>query len=188
MVYATQELRDEHEDLKIILSVLERISYHLQTGKTINLDHLDHILHYLTTFTDECHQRKEESLLFPALIRAGIPKEGGPIAVKLTEHTQGRTLTKEMTGELSCLHTGDAEARQLFAAAALNYAELLQLHIEKENQVLFVLAEQRLTPVEHARLIEGFAILEWERIGEGVQQQFQTKLHQFRDYYLPSYD
>jgi hemerythrin-like domain-containing protein len=34
---------------------------------------------FLKEFADRCHHGKEEDFLFPALEKAGIKKEGGPI-------------------------------------------------------------------------------------------------------------
>jgi hemerythrin-like domain-containing protein len=184
-MFATQNLRDEHEGILVMLSVLERISIDLQAGKAANLDHLEQIANFLTTFADRCHHGKEEDLLFPALVDAGIPNEGGPIGVMLAEHAQGRTFIRAMGDALSRLHAGgDANAVPAYAEAALGYVQLLRGHIAKENTVLFVMAEQRLSPEAHVQLAEGFEQIERERIGEGVHEQFHALLHQFREIYL----
>ena len=183
-MYATQELRDEHESILIMLSVLEHLAADLHDGKAVNVEHLDHIMNFLTTFVDRCHHGKEEELLFPALVSAGVPSEGGPIGVMLAEHSYGRARIRAMTDALAQLHAGDTEGRPAFEHATLGYVRLLREHITKENNVLFVLAEQRLSPAEHERLAEGFARIEHERIGEGVHEQFHALLQQLRDTYL----
>ncbi len=183
-MYATQELRDEHEGILVMLSVIEVLGTDLQNNKPVNLDHLDQILNFLTTFADRCHHGKEEDLLFPALEKAGIPKEGGPIGVMLAEHTQGRVFIRSMIDALPKLRTGDIAARMAFAEAGLGYVHLLRDHIAKENTVLFVMAERLLPPEEHVKLAEGFERIERERIGEGVHEQFHILLHHLRDTYL----
>ena len=45
-MYATQELRDDHKGILIMLSVLEQIGQDLQAGKSANIDHLDQILNF----------------------------------------------------------------------------------------------------------------------------------------------
>ncbi|MEI6518541.1 MAG: hemerythrin domain-containing protein [bacterium] len=183
-MFATQELRNEHEGILIMLNVIEKIATDLKTGKAANLDHLDKIIDFLTTFVDKCHHGKEEDLLFPALVKAGVPNEGGPVGVMLAEHTQGRTYIKAMKDALNLLHTGDVEAQILFADAALGYVFLLRDHIAKENNVLFVMAENRLSPEEHTILAAGFKKIEDERIGAGVHEQFHALLDQLKDLYL----
>ena len=65
------------------------------------------------------------------MVKAGVPSEGGPIGVMLEEHTQGRVLVQAMAA------AGPAER----PAVARRYIRLLRDHIEKENGVLFPLAD-----------------------------------------------
>jgi len=183
-MYATSALRNDHEDILVMLSVLERLATELQAGQAVKLTHLEQAVNYLTTFADRCHHGKEEDLLFPALAEAGIPSQGGPIGVMLAEHTQGRAYIRAMQESLPRLHAGDTSAGSAFAEAALGYVQLLRNHIAKENNVLFVLAEQRLSPSEHVRLAASFAQVERERIGEGGQEEFHALVEQFRALYL----
>ena len=183
-MYATQDLRDEHEGILLMLSVLERLGTTLQMDHAVNLQDLEQILGFLSNFADRCHHGKEEDVLFPSLIRAGIPDHGGPIGVMLAEHAQGRSLIQAMRESLSRLQAGDEASRPEFVGAALGYVRLLRDHIDKENTILFVIAEQRLTSDEHARLAEGFTQIERERIGDGVHEQYHALLHQLRDTYL----
>jgi hemerythrin-like domain-containing protein len=64
------------------------------------------------------------------------------------------------------------------------YARLLRDHIEKENNVLFVMSERQLPPEEHTRLLEGFERIEQERIGPGVHERYHAMLDRLRDEYL----
>ena len=182
-MYATQQLRDEHEGIRVMLSVLEHLAGELQQGATVDAGDLASILDFLRTFADKCHHGKEEELLFPALAVAGLPEHSGPIAVMLSEHTQGRAFIRGMGKALAQLP--DTAARLTFAENALGYVHLLRAHIEKENQVLFMMAEMRLPAAEHARLLEAFERIETERIGAGKHEQFPALLHALRDRYLP---
>lgn len=183
-MFATKQLRDEHEGILIMLSVLEKICIEIQNGRVTDYDHPAKIVDFLRTFADKCHHGKEEELLFPALADAGVPVNGGPIGVMLSEHTQGRAYIKAMADVLVKLHENDADARETFVKAALGYVTLLRDHIAKENNVLFVMAENRLTADEHEKLAVGFDKIEEERIGEGVHEKYHALLRQLRDIYL----
>lgn len=185
-MYATQDLRDEHEGIKIALAVLDRLANDLEAGKTVDTGDAEELVDFLRTFADRCHHGKEEDLLFPSLEKAGIPKEGGPIGVMLTEHTHGRDYIKAMSEALPMLRQNDPAARSQFASAAHGYAQLLRDHIAKENTVLFNMAEKFLPPEEHTRLKEGFDRIEEERIGPGVHERYHAMLDRLRDKYLAS--
>ncbi|MBP6964949.1 MAG: hemerythrin domain-containing protein [Armatimonadetes bacterium] len=183
-MYATQDLRDEHEGIKVALAVLDRLAGRIEADDRKVLDDVEQIVDFLKTFADRCHHGKEEDLLFPALESAGVPRENGPIGVMLAEHTGGREYIRAMGDALRGLREGASGAASAFADAAHGYARLLGEHIEKENDVLFTIAESRLTPEQHARLAEGFEQIEQERIGPGVHERYHALLDRLRDTYL----
>jgi hemerythrin-like domain-containing protein len=103
----------------------------------------------LKEFADKCHHAKEEGLLFPALTQAGIPERGGPLGVMLSEHIHGRDLVRKMEDAL-----GNTLDYKKFATASKEYVSLLQSHIEKENSILFPMAERTLDPARLESLHE----------------------------------
>jgi len=182
-MYATQQLRDEHEGIKTMLTVLEHLAGELRMGRSVNVGHLEQIVDFLRIFADKCHHGKEEEHLFPALTRAGLPSEGGPVGVMLHEHTLGRGHIQGMRAALDHLQAGE-DAGEEFARHALAYVELLRAHIDKENNILFNMAEHILPPTEHARLTECFEAIEQERIGPGTHERFHELMHSLRETYL----
>lgn len=181
---ATQELRNEHEGIKIALAVLNHMADEIEEGRNVDLDDVEQLVDFLKTFADRCHHGKEESLLFPALEKMGVAKEGGPIGVMLTEHCHGREYIRAMSDALCGLFEGDKDARTAFALAAHGYAALLNRHIVKENTVLFPMADQILLQDEQIRLKEGFDRIEQERIGPGVHERYHALLDHLREKYL----
>ena len=185
-MYATDDLRDEHEGIKVALAVLERLSDDAEEDKAVDLDDIEHIIDFLRTFADKCHHGKDEELLFPALVEAGIPNLGGPIGVMLAEHVQGRKFIAGMVDSLQGLRADDPDGRGKFIESARGYAELLSAHIFKENNVLFPMAEAQLSAAQHEKLSEGFDEIENERIGPGVHEAFHALLDQLDEKYLKS--
>ena len=153
---ATEVLRDEHALILGALDALERAAGRSLTGAGPPAPWWDEALAWLRAFADLNHHAKEETLLFPEMIRAGVPSVGGPIAVMLEEHERGRTLIRAIE---QC-------AGASRATPALEYVALLRAHIEKENEVLFALADAVLTDEEQRALTERFAASE-HTIGPG---------------------
>jgi hemerythrin-like domain-containing protein len=131
MTLATDVLRDEHRVILRGLVLLESAADRVMNGESLPDDWWDGLVGVLRAFADRSHHAKEERCLFPALVKAGIPAEGGPVAVMLAEHADGRDLIQAMW-------TVTPASR---ADAARRYARLLRDHIDKENGVLFPLAE-----------------------------------------------
>jgi len=179
-----QELRKEHEAIELVLNVLEAVSARMEHGEAVPTADLDAMMGFFSIFADRCHHGKEEEFLFPAMEKAGIPRQGGPIGVMLNEHEQGRTLIARLSEAVGQIKSGQEAASSGFASAAAGYAALLRQHINKENNILFPMAEVRLGPSVDAELSKSFDQLERDRIGSGKHEQFHALLDRFRQQYL----
>jgi len=60
---------------------------------------------------------------------------------------------------------------QLDTDAAVDYASLLRAHIAKENDILFVMAEQLLSEAEQTRMVEAFEDVELNKLGAGTHDR-----------------
>ena len=93
-------------------------------------------------------------------MRAGFPKESGPVGVMLHEHDLGRIEIKGLETALARHAAGEQGADNDVLEHAENFIALLREHIIKEDNILFRLADQRLSAQEQAKLSEGFAAAE----------------------------
>ncbi len=148
MTTPTQILRDEH---RVILRCLELVE--TAAGRTLPAGWWEQAIRWLRAFADVNHHAKEERFLFPALAKAGLPAEGGPVDVMLQEHVQARGLIQAMEG-------GDPAQR---AGAARRYVQLLRDHIDKENGVLFPLTDAVLDERAQQALGRDFETVEAEQ-------------------------
>ena len=177
-------LKAEHEGILLMLDVLERMSERIAAGKSVPTDHLKQVLDFLQVFADKCHHGKEERLLFSAMEAAGVPKQGGPLAVMLSEHGRGRLFIGEMKNLVNAYEKGESGALLVFTNPALQYVNLLRSHIWKENNVLFPMAE-KVVPADKLRLIEEqFDRFEKEEIGQGTHEAFHETIDKLSKIYL----
>jgi hemerythrin-like domain-containing protein len=149
----TQVLREEHRVILRALGFLEGAADRLAAGRALPEGWWTRLIDWLRAFADRNHHAKEERCLFPALAKAGVPSEGGPIAVMLAEHVEGRALVQAMD-------TGDAAHR---VEAARGYIRLLRDHIDKENGVLFPLTDAVLEETAVRALEREFETVELEQ-------------------------
>lgn len=177
MAKATQVLRHEHEAVLKMLDASEEAARQFEAGGRVRPQVLVDLLEFFRVFADQCHHTKEEELLFPLLERKGIPREGGPVGVMLSEHEEGRALIREMAEATESYQKGGEGAAARWSRAARAYAQLLRAHIYKENNVLFVMAERILTPEEQSQLAESFEKLEVEKMGVGTHARLHAKMN-----------
>jgi len=138
---ATSRLREEHQHILEVASALATLVHAAEQGRW-DLDTFADCVTFIRLFADACHHGKEEDLLFPELEAAGMPHDQGPIAVMLYEHQQGRAFARSMAGALEGARAGDADARATLLNAAMGYVNLIRGHIQKEDHVLFQMADQ----------------------------------------------
>jgi len=180
-----EDLKTEHEAVKITLKILESICNAAEeTGEISNPDHVGQLIDFFKTFVDKCHHGKEEEFLFPALEDVGVGREGGPIGVMLKEHQQGRDLVAKMDASLAQYSEGRREAVSDLIQHARAYIVLLTQHIDKENNVLFPMADRHLSSEKKGELWEGFETIEEEKIGAGKHEAFHRMIESLEKSYL----
>jgi hemerythrin-like domain-containing protein len=180
-----EDLKMEHEAVKITLRILDCICMEAEkSGELANPEHSEQLIEFFTTFVDRCHHGKEEELLFPALEDVGVSRENGPIGVMLKEHQQGRDAVAKMKDALVRYRAGDRKAAGDFVHHARAYTALLDQHIDKENNVLFVLADNNLSKEKQMALWEGFETIETQKIGPGKHEAFHKMIESLERIYL----
>jgi len=151
---------------------LERATQGLGGGEEISLEIFKKSLEFIRTFADRCHHGKEEDSLFPLLEERGVPKKGGPIGIMLSEHDEGRKFVRGIAEGLAEYEKGNNKAKEEIIGSARSYIQLLTQHIQKEDNVLFPMAEHLLSADEQQELLKRFEEIS-TRIGEGIHERFE---------------
>lgn len=185
---ATDILIEEHDAILVMLNILKKVCHRLDMGKRVEESDLENIVEFFKEFADKCHHGKEEDLLFPALEEYGVPNEGGPIGVMLSEHVIGRENVKGMKDAIAGYKKGEESAPEGFVRNARNYIALLTDHIDKENTVLFAMADARIPEERQQSLLLEFEKADEEKIGPGVHEKYHKLLDKLSEVYLNNHD
>ncbi len=172
----TDKLKEEHKAIKEMLGVLGRICTRLKAGEGIDPAHLDQVVAFLRGFADKRHHGKEENLLFPAMEKAGFPREHGPLAVMLMEHTEGRNDVAALSGAIALYKDSNRKETAGIISAGERYIRLLTDHIEKEDNVLFPTADMHIPETYQRELLEQFAQADAETTGERKVEEFRVMI------------
>jgi hemerythrin-like domain-containing protein len=157
-----------------MLDITEEVTRRLDRGESVSPETLTELLEFFRVFADRYHHGKEEDLLFPLLEKKGLPKFGGPTGVMRAEHEQGRALIKQMAEAAQAYQDRTAGSAARWAEAARSYAALLHTHIDKENNVLFKMADHLLSGAEQQELANAFDRAEEEKIGHGTHERLHA--------------
>jgi hemerythrin-like domain-containing protein len=183
-VKPTEQLKDEHQGIKLMVKILRKASEKMHGGTEVPHEHLGHMVDFFKVFVDRCHHAKEEELLFPAMRDAGIPGADGPIRAMVDEHERGRAFIRAIADAAARCKAGDHKAPAKIVAEAQAYRDLLIPHIEKEETVLYPMADEGLSGEAQETLLEGFERIEEERIGAGRHERFHEMMRHLQGVYL----
>lgn len=172
---ATQDLRKEHEAILHVLEILDRMMRADGSREKDLVPYYGEVVDFLRVFADKCHHGKEEEHLFRDLVERGVQNEGGPIGAMLQEHVQGRAFIAQMRRSLS---DTDLEG---FRNSAVQYRDLLRQHIAKENDMLFVMADELIDERAQDNLFEQFEKHEETVIGHGVHEELHARIHSWEE-------
>jgi hemerythrin-like domain-containing protein len=168
----TQKLKDEHQLILRMLTLLERNAQATARGEFSDyrfyLDGVDFIRNY----ADRFHHAKEEDILFEALVANGMPRENSPVAAMLMEHDAGRAFVRRMEEAAKRALDGEPGQDAEIAESALGYLELLRGHIEREDTILYPLAERVLPEERREAIAEGYRQAE-EKSAPGLEEHYR---------------
>ncbi len=164
---AIETLMTEHRLIEQVLDAMTGFADEIRRRPATERDELARFVTFLREFADASHHGKEEAVLFAAMVEHGFPRDGGPVAVMLHEHGEGRALIRALREKAEQPGEWSGADRQEIAQAAYAYAELLHGHIHKEDAILYPMAEQHLPPEAMERVARACDRLEAERTGSG---------------------
>jgi hemerythrin-like domain-containing protein len=164
---AIESLMQEHQLILRSLDALDAFAVGLSRGGEDKAE-LSRFVRFIREFADARHHGKEEDVLFAAMVAAGFPREGGPIAVMLMDHEAGRAHLGVMAAKAGQPSPWTSQDRASAISAARGYADLLRGHIRKEDHILYPMARQRLDEAAMRRVDQECAAFEVRQIEAGA--------------------
>ena len=144
----TDLLRQDHQIILRSLDVLQCIVKG-EDPERVDQNDTATLLRFLRVFADEHHHMKEESVLFPELMRTS-QTEAGPLRHLLFEHTQERSLVEGLEDALRRTKTAE------FLVFANRLTERVRNHIQKEDGILFPILDVLISSELDEKVTAGF--------------------------------
>ncbi len=171
---AITTLMHEHRVIEQVLDAFERCTSQLASNGEVTRATIRGFAAFFRNFVDRCHHGKEEDRLFALMVELGFPRDHGPIAVMLDEHELGR----EHTRVLSAIGEGEGpltdEERKKVGSHAGAFIPLLRAHIRKEDEILYPMAMQALSPDRLVTLARDFDAFEANVMGAGEHERYHA--------------
>jgi len=174
-VQAIEMLMKEHRLIERALDAME--GWLTTLSPESNSDdraQLARFVSFIRGFADAYHHGKEEDILFVAMVEHGFPRQEGPIAVMLHEHDLGRSLVRVLDGLAQQSTTWSQEDRGTLEQTVQEFSALLRRHIQKEDQVLYPMADARLPEPVKEEMFRRFQAFEEQQTSSGEQERLRV--------------
>ena len=140
-----QILVDEHKLIKRWLALMPDLVKDLKLTSANECQIIESGIDFIRSYADRLHHSKEEDILFNY-----FDDTVDIFQVIYEDHKKARILVQDM------LHAFDEKNSRVLAGKMLEYAELLNEHIHKEDGMLFPWLDSRLTEKEKSELLTRF--------------------------------
>ena len=154
MKTAMQILLDEHKNILKIAEALNKECDALESGKKLNTDFFSQAIEFIREYADRFHHAKEEDILFKELCRPDAKMHCNPVEQMLYEHNLGRNFVKGMEEGLK---EGN---KNRITENARGYSQLIQEHINKEDNILYPMADEALSEKAKKSMLKKFNEIE----------------------------
>ncbi|MDO8472715.1 MAG: hemerythrin domain-containing protein [Dehalococcoidia bacterium] len=155
----TEILREEHRDVLQKLDALEKVFENLGNDRSVSIELKPLASFFNTDFWT--HFAKEENALFPELEKF-MPRDAGPVGVMLMEHDDLRETNAKMQEAIAAYlkDSNGLEASSAIKRYGTHFVVVLRDHINKEDSILFMMADEHLDGGQAARVIKLFGEIE----------------------------
>lgn len=144
MVDAIDLLVREHDLIRRMVDVLERYVVLVDSGAEQARHELVLLVTFFREYVDLSHHEKEESIVIPALVQAGMSWDFGPIEEVRQDHNLERYLTQALRHASLQVKTWSVHDRKHLVDVARSFLDFLRNHMIKEEQLLFPAMRERL--------------------------------------------
>ncbi|KAF5072948.1 Hemerythrin HHE cation binding domain protein [anaerobic digester metagenome] len=175
----------EHENILSLVTVIRNACCGVLEGAPVEVNDLRDMITFARTYADKHHHGKEEQILFREMM-----DRLGPVAVKLiqhgmyVEHDMGRFHLGELEGALARYEAEKKTIDKLeILVNAAAWADLLQRHIDKENNVVYTFARRSLAEDVLQSINSEVDQFEGQAEQDGIQETALNLLKQLTDKY-----
>lgn len=142
---AVDLMKEEHEYIKRGLKVIRKMSISILESGEIDYEDFKSIIEFIRNYADKHHHNKEESILFKKMQEQAGEMVKAPLSGMFIEHDLGRLFISNLELALQRVKDGDRDSRVDVIANAIGYADLLNRHIDKEDNAIYSFARRTLS-------------------------------------------
>lgn len=174
----------EHRKIRHLLDAMDGMATRLDRGEPVPKADVDSALDMAVGYGTECHEAKEEKILFGALRDLGTLEALRIVDELEADHVAAQRLERTMRAESGAGESRDPVMMGQLARDVRAYTKLLRTHIDHETLELLPLTD-RLHHLASERVARAFERLDVEEVGEGRHARFERTIDGLHERYAP---
>jgi hemerythrin-like domain-containing protein len=178
----TEDLKYEHKTIRLMLNVMSNISNNIKDKKVFYTNDVEKIVDFLSVYADKCHRTKEESVFYPALLLSKEPFKN--IGLIINEHSIAKGYLDEIMCCIVNCKLGSTFSGERIADCMANYVQLIDNHIQKEEDDYFPLANKALSEEAQIEISKQFKMINDEFVGLEIHDRYDELLKMMENKYL----
>lgn len=145
-------LFDEHPVIMSVVDAFSAFVDDLESKVGENREKLAQMMTFFREYADLFHHEKEESILLPALVHAGLRWDNGVIAEVRKDHEVERSMLQSLRHSSLQSSAWSLVEKQRVIDVCRHFVEFMRQHIDKENDQLRPLLDEKLDAKGRAEL------------------------------------
>jgi len=176
----TENLIKEHEEINELLDIMSKIALKIKSKDVFYPTDVEEIIDYLIIIIDKSHHGKEDEVFYPELISSGIPKETAPLSIINYEHTLAHRYLKDISSCVVNCKIGNDFSGELLADSLTNYVVVIKNHIQREEEIIFPIANEVLSSEKQNEISQRFEDIEQKNISLSFFDRFNKLLKKLK--------
>lgn len=168
----TEILSEEHQNILKVALALEKECDALKSGKGMDKAFFEKAVDFIKNYADKFHHAKEEEILFVELCRDSVQMHCNPTQQMLYEHDLGRNFVKGLEEGLK------QNNKAKVIENARGYAQLIQEHIFKEDNILYPMANEALDQEAQKLILKRFKEAE-AKFAKAAKEKYLSLVKEF---------
>lgn len=180
-----ETLVKEHDNILAFLEAVKNASLEIMEGAEPDTEDFRKMIDFVRTYADGHHHGKEEKILFAHMIEH-LGRIGTNLITHgmLVEHDLGRLYMSDLEKALASYdESPSTEAKLQIVANAAGYANLLQRHIDKENDLVYKYAEKNLPAASLETINADTEKFEKDALEKGTVDKYMKLLAEMTEKY-----
>jgi hemerythrin-like domain-containing protein len=178
----TEDLMYEHKAIRLIINVMNNIADNIKNKKVFYTSDVEKIVDFLSVYVEKCHRTKEETVFYPALLLSKKPFKN--IGLIINDHSIGKGYLDEILCCVENCKIGSTFSGERIADCMLNYVQLIDSHIQREEDEFFPLANKALSAEAMIEMSKQFKTINDEFVGLDIHQKYAEMLTTLESKYL----